>query len=464
MTGIKRRLLLNYLLTVVIVLLVLEGAFIYFIRNYYYNNLKDNMINRITVTAGFINKYLTDDIYKSLREIVEDYPEKEHFEFQVINDRGNIVLSSSGFLPKEKIETRDYVNALRGETSVWSGKNELTDEKILAVSTPIKVEDFTLGVIRCVTAVDAIESAIKYIIMISVFAVGTVIAFVFLLTLILSKSIIDPINEINHIARKMAEGKFSERIKKHYNDEIGELAETLNYMASEISKVEQMKNDFISSISHELRTPLTAICGWSETIITGDLENKEETKRGLSIISKESQRLAQMVEELLDFSRLESGRLQLMSTKVDTQKELSEVVDIYNGRTLRENKQIMYNKTEDIPYILADKNRIRQVFVNILDNAVKFSDPGTKIIVDITADNDKVYINVKDRGIGIPSEDLPKVKDKFYIGKSPRSGSGIGLGISNEIIKLHKGNLDIESKQGQGTNVKITLPINNKCK
>lgn len=464
MTGIKRRLLLNYLLTIVIVLLILEGIFIYFIRSYYYDNLKNNMKNRITVTSGFVNKYLTDDTYENLRKIVEDYPEKDYFEFQVIDDRGNIVLSSSGFLPDEKIETSDYVNALRGETSEWLGINEATHEKIMAVSTPIKVDDFLIGVIRCVTSIESIESAIKNIIAISIFAISIIIVFVFLLTLILSKSIIDPINEINYIARKMAKGKFSERIKKHYNDEIGELAETLNYMASEISKVDQMKNDFISAISHELRTPLTAICGWSETIITGNLENKEEMKKGLLVISKESQRLSQMVEELLDFSRLESGRLQLMPIKIDIQRELSEIVNIYRGRAKRENKEIIYNKKEDIPYIFADKNRIRQVFVNILDNAVKFSDPGTIIIVDINADDEKVNINVKDQGVGISSEDLPRVKDKFYIGKSSRSGSGIGLGISNEIIELHHGRLEIDSKQGQGTNVKIILPINNKCK
>lgn len=458
MTGIKRRLLINYLLTVVIILFILEGVFIYFIRNYYYDNVRNTMINRITVTAGFVNKYLSDDIYKNLRQVVEDYPEKEHYELQVIDGKGNIQLSSSGFLAEEKVETRDYLNALNGKTSIWAGENTLTGEKVLAVSTPIKVDDLTLGVIRCVTAVDGIESVINNIILLSVIAVITIIAFVFLLTLILSKSIIDPINEINNSAKKMAEGKFSERIEKHYNDEIGELAETLNYMASEISKVEQMKNDFISSISHELRTPLTAICGWAETIITGDLENKEETKKGLSIIIKESERLTQMVEELLDFSRLESGRLKLVPTKIDIKRELSDVVDIYSARAYKEDKEIIYNSTKYIPEIMADQNRIRQVFVNILDNAVKFSEQGKKIFVAIAADDENVCIEVKDQGIGISSEDLPRVKDKFYIGKSPRSGSGIGLGISNEIIKLHGGRLDIESQQGQGTIVKITLP------
>lgn len=416
------------------------------------------MINRITVTAGFVNKYLADDIYKNLRQVVEDYSEKEHYELQVIDGKGNIQLSSSGFLAEEKVETRDYLSALNGKTSIWSGENTLTGEKVLAVSTPIKVDDLTLGVIRCVTAVDGIEGVINNIILLSVIAVITIIAFVLLLTLILSKSIIDPINEINNSAKKMAEGEFSERIKKHYNDEIGELAETLNYMASEISKIEQMKSDFISSISHELRTPLTAICGWAETIITGDLEDKEETKKGLSIIIKESERLAQMVEELLDFSRLESGRLKLVPVKIDIQRELLDVVDIYSARAYKEDKEIIYDSAKYIPKIMADQNRIRQVFVNILDNAVKFSDQGKKIFVAIAADDENVYIEVKDQGIGISSEDLPRVKDKFYIGKSPRSGSGIGLGISNEIIKLHGGKLDIESKQGEGTVVKVTLP------
>lgn len=255
----------------------------------------------------------------------------------------------------------------------------------------------------------------------------------------------------------MAEGELEHRIEKSYNDELGVLADTLNHMASELQNSERLKNDFISSISHEIRTPLTAIAGWGETIITGDLDDKVEVEKGLSIIIRETNRLSDMVEELLDFSRMESGRFSLYLEEMMLDHEVDEVVEIYAHKA--ESKGVKLVKDYDLSgiQIEGDRNRLKQVFINIIDNAVKFTQSGGTVKVHVGVVGDEAVVKVKDEGIGIPKSHLNFVSKKFYKGNPNISGSGLGLAITAEIIDLHGGKLDIVSVEGEGTEVIVNL-------
>ncbi|MBP0963213.1 MAG: HAMP domain-containing histidine kinase, partial [Oscillospiraceae bacterium] len=248
------------------------------------------------------------------------------------------------------------------------------------------------------------------------------------------------------------------RLTKTNNDEIGELCDTINYMAEELSATEQMKNDFISSVSHELRTPLTAIKGWGETMAGGDLD-QETLQKGMHVILSETERLSSMVEELLDFSRIQNGRLTMNFGKVDIVAELSDAVLMFSERAKRDNRTLEYAEPEGFAVMQADRNRLRQVFVNIIDNALKYSDSGDTVSVTANIEANQLTVSVADTGIGISPEDLPKVKTKFYKTNSTRRGSGIGLAVADEIIRMHGGSLSIASKLGEGTTVTITLPL-----
>lgn len=232
-------------------------------------------------------------------------------------------------------------------------------------------------------------------------------------------------------------------------------------MANELSTAEAMKNEFISSVSHELRTPLTAIKGWAETISTDN--DAETTKKGIHVIISETERLSQMVEELLDFSRIQNGKFTLQMSKIDILAELEDAILIYTEKAKHDNTSIIYNSPEMLPFIFGDKNRLRQVFINVIDNAIKYSDlPDHQSVVRINAsckDDKHIIISVEDNGCGISATDLPKIKTKFYKANHTKRGSGIGLAVANEIITMHDGRIDIESEENVGTTVHIILPV-----
>ena len=241
-------------------------------------------------------------------------------------------------------------------------------------------------------------------------------------------------------------------------DEIGELRQTINNMAEELGRSDEIKNDFISSVSHELRTPLTAIKGWAET-----MENKADdagtVEKGTRVILSETERLNAMVENLLDFSRLQQSTMQFSKERLDLVAEISDAAIMFSPRCSRAGIELVFEEPDDIIPVYADRARIKQVMVNLLDNAVKYTDPGGKIEITIDRDRSKrkVSVSVTDNGKGILPEDVDKVTQKFYKGKGSKRGSGIGLALVKEIITAHNGEFKVESEYGKYTKMTFTL-------
>ena len=258
---------------------------------------------------------------------------------------------------------------------------------------------------------------------------------------------------------QIAGGDFDARIDNKYKDEMGDLCDIINYMADELSQSENMKNEFISSVSHELRTPLTAIRGWGETLADDVNCDKNMRKKGLKVIISETERLSSIVEDLLDFSKIQSGRFSIKQEKMDILAELEEALLTFSERAQRENITLEYNEPVLLSPVLGDRNRIRQVFVNVLDNAIKYSEPDTTVKINAFEEYGFVSISVEDQGCGIAAEDLPKIKKKFYKANHSRRGSGIGLAVVDEIVSMLGGSLDIKSELGVGTCVTVSFPI-----
>jgi signal transduction histidine kinase len=275
------------------------------------------------------------------------------------------------------------------------------------------------------------------------------------------QTIVSPVRKINDTAKLFSEGNYDVRIETDgkEDDEITELAKSINTMINEVAATDKMKNDFISTVSHELRTPLTAIKGWGEMLKELDGEDREISRRGTEVIINESERLSRLVEELLDFSRMQNGNMTLRLEKIDVLAELDEAVFVFKERSKRDNIEIKYNAPEIPAPMMGDPNRIKQVFVNLLDNAFKYNKEGGMVDVEAVVDDGVLTINISDTGCGISPEDLPNVKKKFYKSNIQIRGSGIGLAVVDEIVKLHNGIFEINSVLDVGTTVSIILPI-----
>ena len=331
-------------------------------------------------------------------------------------------------------------------------------EKVMAVTSllPFAAED--LIAVRIVTSLTLVDDNVG-----AATAVSMAIVILIILVSIRSgvffiRSIVLPIGEIEETAARMAEGNLDIRITNKYNDEIGKLAGTINHMAGELDKSERMKNEFISSVSHELRTPLTSIKGWIETIERVNDPSDPSFRRGVQVIASETDRLYAMVEELLDFSRMQSG-LRLECEVLDLVAEVSDAAIRAGPRVAGEGIRLDYTEPELPMPVWADSRRLRQVFINILDNAVKYSSAGSTISIEILSDGANAYVNITDQGQGIAPEDLENVKVKFYKGKGAVRGSGIGLAVVDEIVTAHGGGVEIQSELGHGTTVTVRLPL-----
>ena len=451
---------------VLILILIAFGIAVgLFVRSYYNRSAESYLTDRAESLADFYERYIYPqypDLEKGVDLLADNYDDADRAELQVITPLGRCIYSSLGYaVDMDEVQAEDCTAALSEEkTAVYRGKTE-NGEKIMAVSVPIRDDEGSLtGVIRMISATAKVIRRTDTLMLIILAICFGIILFVFITNYYFIGTLINPLQKISASADKIAGGDMSVRIENNYNDEIGDLCESINNMASEIAENERMKNDFISSVSHELRTPMTAIKGWSETLIMCDPKEDTDTlKRGLQVVNTEVDRLSRMVEELLDFSRIQSGRLKLNKSDIYLDDRIGGIINIMAERASQNGVGIYSDIRCNDVMINADGDRLNQVFINIIDNAVKHSPNGAAIAVTLENDGDNAVITVADHGEGISDNDLPHIKEKFYKGANSKQGTGLGLALADEIIKAHGGELNIYSKSGKGTTVKVSLPL-----
>ncbi len=468
-TGITKRWATNTLLITALILLVMVSASILFVVQYYRNfvvNYVSDYANESVTT--FFNPYVEADEYvfdEKAKEFVDGFSDKSKVEVQVVNRHGYVSVSSSGFAVNETLADMEDVREATKSTSgiaKWFGFNN-SGEHVVCVAMVLPTGesgDFT-GAVRFITSMRGIDKQIITFVLILAIVYLVALFFVSISGIFFIQTIVAPVRKINDTAKIIAEGNYDVRIETGGRDnyEIAELAESINAMVSEVAVTDKLKNDFISTVSHELRTPLTAIRGWGEMLKELDGEDKEISRRGAEVIINESDRLSKLVEELLDFSRMQNGNMTLRLEKIDVLAELDEAVFVFKERSKRDGIEIRYNAPEIPAPMMGDPNRIKQVFVNLLDNAFKYNKQGGLVDVRAIVGDGVITINFSDTGVGIAPEDLPNVKKKFYKANIQVRGSGIGLAVVDEIVRLHNGVFEINSEIDVGTTVTIVFPI-----
>ncbi len=428
-----------------------------------YSNMQSDLRYRARMTTTYFAEHLNqsyNEYYQSCITYAQTFEDRDHLELQFINARGQIVASSYGRWTGQSPTTSEIQKAITTRSiQPFVGKDPETGERIMAVSSPmIYSNGEVIGVLRYVTSTGVMDRQIIMTAVLGLIGLAAVALIVLLSSNYYIRSILKPVEEITEKAKRIAGGTYGIQIQNHYNDEIGELAKTINELSSQVNRNEKMQAEFISSLSHELRTPLTVITGWSETLI-GDENLDQDTRRGMKIILREAKRLTEMVVDLLDFTRIQDGRMTLNVELTDIRSEFEDTVYMYGSRLEQDGIRLDYlENDDDIPEITCDPKRLRQVFLNILDNAAKHGGEGKRIEASMRFEHGQVIVRIRDFGPGIPEDEIPLVKKKFYKGSSKARGSGIGLAVCDEIVQMHGGELLLSNADGGGTLVTVALP------
>lgn len=431
------------------------------IQDYYKQNLIGSMLNQAKINQlifdNYTNKYDLSDI------IIGD---KNAFyrgnvsQVQILDNSGIVLFDSQASDEVgSQLMKADVLSSKEGKQGIYKSYNEKTKEEVLSISYPLMVNDQQAGILRLTSSLNKVKEKVKAD-MFFYFLFGIFILIgAYFLSLVASRKLVEPILKLIDVSEKLAQGDFDAKAQVTGKDELSKLGRTLNFMSENIVRREDMKNEFISSVSHELRTPLTSIKGWAITLQSKEIQNDSDMlNQGLSIIESEGDRLSMMVEDLLDFSRLQSSKFKYDKKNIDIVELVKEVHTQLSPRANNEDINFTFTTVYKTLMVYADKNRMKEVFINIIDNAIKFTDKDGNIDILIEVNQDKISISITDDGEGIKEDEIAYVASKFYKGSSSKSQTGLGLSICEEIIKAHDGNMIIKSKYGSGTSVIVEIP------
>ena len=472
-SGITHRWLRGSLFLTVLLVLLVESMFVYNFGRSYYNSVQQTMMRRFSSINGQLKMYTGDTAQKTaanrsvaLRRMVEQFADKDKYEFMLLDGYGGVIASSSGTGADGIVVQDDFNKAQDAPDGVGVAiYRTASGETVMAVCSLVPYAAEDVAAMRLVTSLTLVQAQLKSVFIVSLIVVAAILGFTVASGLYFVRGIVVPLGQVERTAAGIARGELDVRLPLtgDPHDEVDRLRGTINQMAEGLEETEKMKNEFISSVSHELRTPLTSIRGWVETLMTLDDPTDENYRKGLEIINNETGRLNNMVEELLDFSRLQNGRIRMECRPLDLVAELTDAVLFCEARIRQEGLLLHYAEPEEMIPVYADPDRLRQVFINILDNAIKYSAPGGRITVKLWAGEYKAFVEIIDQGRGIPPEDLENVKTKFYKGSNSVRGSGIGLALVDSIMTALDGTLDIKSTLGRGTVVTLGLPLYHKA-
>ncbi len=275
---------------------------------------------------------------------------------------------------------------------------------------------------------------------------------------VISKKMLKPIQKITDATKKVSSGDFSIRLETKRNDEIGELTNNFNQMVSELGSIENLQKEFVDNVSHEIKTPITSIKGFAELLRDNNL-SKEERNEYADIIEEEANRLLNLSTNMLKLSKLQNQNRIVNKEKINLAEQIRKAISLLEPKW--KEKEIVFNVNAKEKYFYGDEDLIFQVWVNLMDNAIKFSSKNGNVDIDLKEEENKIIISIKDYGIGMDEEEQKKIFTRFYqIDKShSEKGYGLGLAIVKRIIELSKGEINITSEKNVGTTVTIKLPI-----
>lgn len=452
----KQQLVIRMMIVVTIVLLLLVSILSYGTYRYYYEYESEALLSHATTSAYLYPQaqvgFETPSAFSVLVRTF-GYPGTD----LTIVDRSGSIVKTTGQRTRQASFSQEQLQQLsQGESVVQD--YDVGDEHYLSVTSPIMTNDTSEFAISFTRPLEDLDTLIREIWM-TVVMIGVLIWLLALYTVIrIADRFVRPIRHIIEAADEMAQGDFDVSVESNEKHELGALARTLTYLGAKVQQHQSTRNEFLSSVSHELRTPLTSIKGWTETIRGGDEKLSEETELGLSIIHSETERMIGLVEQLLDYTKIEESRLVLYRQELDLVSLLRQVT-LQLKQSLEDKGITLIERYPQKSVGLFDENRLKQVFLNILENAIRFSPDGGTLTIRFVQSERVAFISIIDEGSGISREHLQRITEMFYQAHVTEGSSGLGLAISKELIEAHEGKLVIESEVGHGTTVTVLLPL-----
>ena len=471
----KNRIVLKFFGALTVLILIVVFVLNFFVSLRLHKHFEQKISTELKSNAVLVGDILRTDLiegnFEDIRRKTGQLADKLDLRITVI-EKGGKILGDSGQQPSlmeshsDRFEVNEALKKGFGQSTRFS---DTLGINMKYVAVRVDEGQRVLGIIRFALPLSRVQPEIRIIYRVVLFGTIAAVIIAMIVAYFVSRSITLPIRQMKETARQIARGDFGRRVRIKSKGELGELAESLNTMADELQqkmenlrRMDRMRTDFVANVSHELKTPLTLIKGYIETLEDRAMDDKKTATKFISIIKEHTDRLGHIIDDLLSLSELELSGDSVHKTEFDL-KEIIDDVSLGFGRALSVKKQKLTVNSDGGDFrIKADRDKIEQVFVNLIDNAIKYTKESGSIELLLIEHDCEVIVNVRDSGIGIPKEHRERIFERFYRVDKARSkelgGTGLGLSIVKHIVLAHNGKIAIESELYKGTEISITLP------
>lgn len=463
--GIQWKVTVIFVLLILLAMQLISVSFLRSLEQYYIANFTETVATQGNLLAANLERYMESDGQEDeIGDLVKQFFVMNGVEVQILDPNGVILSATWGSANRvgQKNSQTEVNRALLGLTNEAIRIDAETGQRQLLMAIPIQREGRVLGAVYLEASLEDVYETIGKIT--NLFASGTAMALglTAVLGILVTRTITRPVTEITRQARAMARGEFDRQVTVHSNDEIGQLAQAFNHLSRQLQSALAVNAEFVANVSHELRTPLTTLRSYLEALADGSVEDEVTRQRFLHVARQETERMIRLVEDLLTLSRLDSSEAKVAFEPLNLARLIERTVERFQLAASEKGIRLEV-VTEKRPLVWGNADQLQQVLDNLLSNALKHTPPEGRIQIRLGQRGEEARVSVRDTGVGIPEEHLPRVFDRFYRVDKARSrqagGSGLGLSIARKVVEAHGGNIGIKSQVGQGTNVWFTVPL-----
>ena len=464
--SIRFRLTASFLV-IILAIMVIISIFLYnFLERYYLANFTDTLERSGQLAADFVTGQLTGQVNSVRLSVLAENMSRQSQARVIFTDQQALVVGDSirvGGLLNQVLEQDDVLEALNGNVSSSLAYSERTGQTVMQMAVPVLEEnDLITGVVFLSSSLEEVFRTLydirRFLFLSTVLAMAVVGGG----SVILAKRFTGPIEELTQAAHRMAEGKLDQHIEVRSGDEIGRLSEQFNLMAKRLNYYTTNLKKFAADVAHEVRTPLTTMSLLTKALKEHEME-PEQQKEFIEDLDNELERLVALVNDLLELSKLERDQIEF--EEVDLYSFIFNILEDSRYRFARAGLELIEEHYETDLLVKAAPLQLRQVLVNLLDNAMKYTEPGGTVTVSLNRDGSEAVVKVEDTGCGIPEDDLSYIFERFFRVDKARSrergGTGLGLAIVSEIMAKHNGRVWVESEEGEGSRFFFALPLLN---